>query len=215
MRSGYTLQEQYEFHPYNHKIITPSLYGLDSFEIAKLSGDIKKSYTLHINRAFIRTTAAMIAGIFLFFFLSEPVENTYVGQDNQAELIPEQLFKNNKKQSILSQPSPTNDVPMALDTVEVKEQPATTVVAIASTDKVKADKAFHIIIASSIPLKDAEQIVEQLKAKGYNEAQLLTNDRKIRVSITHRQNETEAYRELQTIRSNSAYQNAWILKISQ
>ena len=69
----YNIYGNYEFVPYDYKITTPSLYGLDSFEIHELSAlqqkekvlvptyqeKEKKTFEISINRAYLRNAAAM------------------------------------------------------------------------------------------------------------------------------------------------------------
>jgi hypothetical protein len=102
----YNIYGNYEFVPYDYKITTPSLYGLDSFEIHELSAlqqkekvlvptyqeKEKKTFEISINRAYLRNAAAMIAAIVLFFAFSTPVENTDVQKNNYAQLLPSELL---------------------------------------------------------------------------------------------------------------------------
>ena len=104
--------------PYDYKITTPSLYGLDSFEIHELSAlqqkekvlvptyqeKEKKTFEISINRAYLRNAAAMIAAIVLFFAFSTPVENTDVQKNNYAQLLPSELFEQIEKQSVAVTP---------------------------------------------------------------------------------------------------------------
>ena len=108
----------YEFVPYDYKITTLSLYGLDSFEIHELSAlqqkekvliptypeKEKKTFEISINRAYLRNAAAMIAAIVLFFAFSTPVENTDVQKNNYAQLLPSELFEQIEKQSVAITP---------------------------------------------------------------------------------------------------------------
>ena len=108
----------YEFVPCDYKITTPSLYGLDSFEIHELSAlqqkekvlvptyqeKEKKTFEISINRAYLRNAAAMIAAIVLFFAFSTPVENTDVQKNNYAQLLPSELFEQIEKQSVAVTP---------------------------------------------------------------------------------------------------------------
>ena len=103
----YNIYGNYEFVPYDYKITTPSLYGLDSFEMHELSvlqqkekvwipahpEKEKKTFEISINRAYLRNAAAMIAAIVLFFAFSTPVENTDVQKNNYAQLLPSELFE--------------------------------------------------------------------------------------------------------------------------
>ena len=79
-------------------ITTPSLYGLDSFEIHELATlqqkekvlipanltREKKTYEISINRVYLRNAVAMIAAVILFFAFSNRVENTDI---QKLELI--------------------------------------------------------------------------------------------------------------------------------
>ena len=114
----YNIYGNYEFVPYDYKITTPSLYGLDSFEIHELSALLqkekvliptypekeKKTFEISINRAYLRNAAAMIAAIVLFFAFSTPVENTDVQKNNYAQLLPSELFEQIEKQSVAITP---------------------------------------------------------------------------------------------------------------
>ncbi|WP_455585072.1 HU domain-containing protein [Bacteroides sp.] len=114
----YTIYDTYDFIPYDNKITTPYLYGLDSFEMKELSAlrqmedkvlvpvtqEKKKSYEFRINRAVLRNAVAMVAAIALFFFLSTPIENTYVEKDNYAQLLPVDLFGKIEEQSVVMTP---------------------------------------------------------------------------------------------------------------
>jgi hypothetical protein len=92
----YTSQNTYEFIPYNNKITTPYLYGLDSFEIKEISElnsnqRIKRHSTILVSC--FRYAAAIAAVIFLSFFLSPSVENTNVEDRNYALLLLPDIFK--------------------------------------------------------------------------------------------------------------------------
>lgn len=114
----YNIYGNYEFVPYDFKITTLSLYGLDSFEMCELSAlqqkekvlvpanlqKEKKTYEIRINRAFLRNAAAMIAAIVLFFAFSTPVENTDIRKNNYAQLLPGELFEQIEKQSVAVTP---------------------------------------------------------------------------------------------------------------
>lgn len=103
----YTIHETLEFVPYDYRFTTPSLYGLDSFEIKELKSLQKPaevtltpivpqkettSYELRINRSFLRYAAAVIVAAVFFFASSTPVQNTAASQTNYARLIPTELL---------------------------------------------------------------------------------------------------------------------------
>lgn len=140
----------YEFIPYDYKITTPSLYGLDSFEMHELSTlqqrekilvpasleKEKKTYEISINRAFLRNAAAMIAAIVLFFAFSTPVENTDVQKNNYAQLLPGELFEQIEKQSVAVTPVHIKNDVVAQQTKKSSASSKTS-----STQKLTASKA--------------------------------------------------------------------------
>ena len=236
----YNIYGNYEFVPYDYKITTPSLYGLDSFEMHELSvlqqkekvwipahpEKEKKTFEISINRAYLRNAAAMIAAIVLFFAFSTPVENTDVQKNNYAQLLPSELFEQIEKQSVVVTPVYVKSDAMQ----QVKKLSATASTSsstkTSSTKKNTADKTskpiavrevkvakhpYHIIVAGGISLKDAEAIATQLKSKGFANAKALNMDGKVRVSISSFDNRNEATKQLLELRKNETYKNAWLL----
>lgn len=118
----YSIQGTYEFTPYNHKLATPSLYGLESFEMKELkalaNAAVRKQPILPMpvghpvtrrRRVEVRLsltrlvgTVAMIAIAALFFLVSTPIENTEIVKGNYAQLLPAELFGQIEHQSLLT-----------------------------------------------------------------------------------------------------------------
>ena len=71
---------------------------------------------------------------------------------------------------------------------------------------------FCIVLASCIPQKNAERYVEQLHKKGFDKAYTMVNNKMVRVVYGNYTSENDAYNELQKIRSNDEFEQAWILK---
>ena len=71
---------------------------------------------------------------------------------------------------------------------------------------------FCIVLASCIPQKNAERYVEQLHNKGFDKAFTMVNNKMVRVVYGNYASESEAYSDLQKIRSNDEFEQAWILK---
>lgn len=238
----YTIHDTYEFVPYDHKITTPYLYGLDSFEMKELSAlqqpkekvltpvvlQEKKSYEIRINRALLRNAVAIVAAVALFFFLSTPIENTYVEKENYAQLLPSDLFEKIEKQSVATTPiviakktvtktdkkqQPTVAKPIAVKEIKVAKTPSVEPVSVPEpTEKSRVeDNRFHIIVAGGVALKNAETLVTKLKAEGFENAAVLHSDGKIRVSIMSYATNEEATKQMLQLRKNEAYQNAWLL----
>lgn len=201
----------------------------------------KKTYEIKINRAFIRNSVAVIAAIILFFAFSVPVENTYIEKNNYAQLLPSELFEQienksvamtpvevampkkaqqNKTSKKLSANQAQISRPIAVKEVKVLSKPTTdqptkeVKKAVESSSAVTSQSGngkFHIIVASSISMKDAEAMTKDLKAKGYSNAKTLATNGKIRVSILSCATRDEATKQLLKLRENKNYESAWTL----
>jgi len=110
-----SINDSYDFNPYDYKIGSASLYGLDSFEIKPLDAiipvirkekriDPRKSYTIRINKTFIQSAAAIIIGIITFYGLSSPIQNTDIQNNNYASILPLDILNSIEEQSILINP---------------------------------------------------------------------------------------------------------------
>lgn len=142
----YTIYNTYEFLPYNNKVVTPSLYGLDAFEMKSLSAirqnkeevltptlliPEKKPVELKINRSFLRNAVAVAAAVIFFFVFSTPIQNTDIEKNNYAKLLPTEIFEKMEKQSLAMTPV----------VKEGKAEPRKIVAAQRPQQKVTADEA--------------------------------------------------------------------------
>lgn len=117
----YSIHGTYDFVPYDNKITTPYLYGLDSFEMQELTAlekttpekiattlpaikEEKRKFEININYSYLSNAVAMIAVVALFFFLSAPIENTEVIEGNYAQLLPSELFEKIESKSLAITP---------------------------------------------------------------------------------------------------------------
>lgn len=110
----YNIHNSYEFHPNEDGALSPALYGLSSFSINGLdkivptvapAGELlpkpeKRKRTVHFHRQWIGNAVAVAAAVILFFFLSVPVENTYIDKGNYASLGTDGLFEAIRSQSL-------------------------------------------------------------------------------------------------------------------
>lgn len=110
----YTIHNSYEFHPNENGVLTPGLYSLNSFIINRLKENAsiassnkdlvqksaKRNKEIHISRHWIGNAVAVAVAVVLFFFLSVPVENTYIDKGNYASLGTDGLFEAIRSQSL-------------------------------------------------------------------------------------------------------------------
>ena len=112
----YNIYSTYEFHPNEDGALSPTLYGLSSFSINRLEYPVstvptatrellpqqekRKRTTVRFKRQWIGNAVAVAVAVVLFFFLSVPVENTYVDKGNYASLGTDGLFDAIRSQSL-------------------------------------------------------------------------------------------------------------------
>ena len=180
--------------------------------------------------SFLWNAAAMIAAIVVFFFLSTPIKNTETVGEGYAQLLPGELFEKIEKQSLAIRPivvsrttgekknamlRPVQDKNLIENAASADGRDSTA----ASAQKTVSERvdahplqSYHIIVASVGTEEDAEAMAIQLVRKGFAEAKSIIGDGRKRVSIQSYSTESEAYRALNKIRMDEAYQNAWVLK---
>lgn len=226
----------YVFSPYNDKLVSPYLYGLDAFEIKRVEELLqswvkttpmpvpvtrRKTYDIRINRALVRNAVAAVAAILLFFYMSTPIENTYVEKANYAQLLPSDLFSKIEQHSLLTVPlgvektDLTEEAPVEIIAEVLEETPV--VAEVTRSPEVNLDssrgrtKSHYIVIASLAVKSDAQAMVEDLQSKGFPDACVLIGENKIRVSIMSNPDRHEAEKQLQEVRKDNIYKNAWLL----
>lgn len=183
---------------------------------------------------YIGTVAVSFIAIMSFFLFSAPIENTEIIDANYAKVVPTELWSHSKKINITTTPLHIEESTPEVKPVEEEISPETiTISRITPSEKevlaersipaeessnsiqpiVKTEnKPFHIIVASSIKVSHAEDLVNQLKEQGYAEAQVLSKQGPTRVSAACFTTKEEAYQLLSKVTENSAYQNAWVFQ---
>ncbi len=111
----YNIHNSYEFHPNEDGVLSPMLYGFSSFSISRLEQirstsaatarellpePLKRKRTIRFKRQWAGNAVAVAVAVILFFFLSVPVENTYVDKGNYASLGTDDLFDAIRSQSL-------------------------------------------------------------------------------------------------------------------
>jgi hypothetical protein len=181
----------------------------------------RRAYIIRINRTFVRTVVAAAAVLLLFFVFSSPIKNTPSLSNSEAKIVPDELVNKMKSQSLLAKlidesATPTSSVskavakrPSPIASAAPKSSSATP----ASSAKQAEPKRYQLIVACSIGKKRAADLVKKLQKGGYDEAQILTNSRILRVSIAQYDTEEEASSSKRHIAKNTEYNNIWIMKM--
>ena len=217
-----------EFTPCEAGTLTPSLYGLSSFEMPLLQKEESTEKTvaaetakekavvkdLSHERAFIvkmswlRNLAAAAAAIIAFFMIGTPVSNSEINDVQQSAFINISSNDNHAAATSDEGASSASNSGITVGPCADKAQPV-------EIEKPAAAPARHycIVLASQVSRKNAENFVEQLKKQGFADAHIMETHM-LRVVMGNYPTENEAYNSLQTLRGQSKhFRDAWVMKI--
>ncbi len=106
-------------------------------------------------------------------------------------------------------PDPKSDI-ISLKPLETAPDPNRPEASEAVVQSTPESGHYYIIVKSQLPLKEAEKVVQQLLAKGYQQSKILQNGEKVRVSIFDSADRDEATRRLSE--AKTLYKDAWLFK---
>lgn len=168
--------------------------------------------TICIKVSWLRNAGIAAAAALLLFFVIFPIShsglnNVNIGDFNGtsffSKLMPKDSQMNNINISEIKASAKDSSRQSVKDSVKDSIK--------GIEPKVKSD-TFCIVLASCIPQKNAERYVEQLHKKGFDKAYAMVNNKMVRVIYGNYTSETDAYNDLQKIRSKDEFEQAWILK---
>ena len=168
--------------------------------------------TICIKVSWLRNASIAAAAALLLFFVLFPIshselKNVNIGDFNGtsffSKLMPKDSQMNNINISEIKASAKDSSRQSVKDSVKDSIK--------GIEPKVKSD-TFCIVLASCIPQKNAERYVEQLHKKGFDKAYAMVNNKMVRVIYGNYTSETDAYNDLQKIRSKDEFEQAWILK---
>ncbi|MDR0940313.1 MAG: SPOR domain-containing protein [Mediterranea sp.] len=230
------IRGNYLFTPYEEKLVTPSLYGLEPFQLAELAArrmpertpipittrtsgkqeETKAVYAARTGRSFLRYAAAAAAIFLLFFAFPTSTQNTKPYANGYARLLPDELFAA-KRDPVPAKQDAAPATPQDTAAIEhpqprlSRPQPVP-MIKIKNVDKpAPSSSRYHLVVAAGIGLKSAEALAERLKAEGHSEARVLTAEGKVRVVIRSLSDRAEAIKALMELREEPGYQNSWML----
>lgn len=213
-----TADGRYEFTPCEAGILTPSLYGLSSFEMNKLgestlADDESVAQTIPLNRRkdgiFIKystirnVAAACIAALVIALFPTQSGDSQFSVANSQfnAELLKRIMPKD------ITTGTP-EQIATAAEEKSAEKQ--------AEKEAVKVGPSYTIVLACQVGKKNAADFVERLHQKGFNAARVVENGKDVRVVYGNFSTETEAYNALRPLRQkNSDFADGWVMKTAE
>ena len=168
--------------------------------------------TICIKVSWLRNAGIAAAAALLLFFVIFPISHSGLKNVNIGDFNGTSFFS-----KLMPKDSQMNNINISEIKASVKDSSRQSVQDSVKDSikgiepKVKSD-TFCIVLASCIPQKNAERYVEQLHKKGFDKAYAMVNNKMVRVIYGNYTSETDAYNDLQKIRSKDEFEQAWILK---
>jgi len=225
-----TLDGQYDFEPCEAGVLSPRLYGLDAFSIRPLAGadeadaakeaetvqkkarlrKRKNTYTLRINRELVNYAAAAIVAVTFYLCWATPVAQDTKGGENAAGML---LVPSNKTvQSVQVQPD--KQIRQGAEETTVTPAPATSEETVPTTVAPKTEKAYTLVLASAISLKNATTYVGTLSGDGMEGSSVMKKGKMVRVVYGRYATEADAYAALNGLRgTHSCFDEAWVMEM--
>ena len=213
-----------EFEPCEAGILTPALYGLNSFEMPRIEKQPKQQEpaepappiqddAITIRMSWLRNAVAVAAAVLAFFLISKPVANSDLAVQ-QSSILPISMKDEPK------QPAPIVE---SVSAAAQAEQPATPLQAQkAQAQPQQADRqvapSFVIVLASQTTASNANAFIGRLHREGFSSARSLamSGSKLVRVVYGSYASDSEAHNSLRHLRqTSSTFDEAWVLNVSQ
>lgn len=166
--------------------------------------DEHEADTIHIRVSWIRNAIAVAAAIVAFFFMSTPVVNSDLGTRTMSHIQNNILYR--------LMPKDTNTIPAEPIATPVAKAKADSLAQAKETEKAVSTKRYYIVVASQVKLSNAENYVEKLHKRGYEDAKVFIHNNVVRVTCGEYETESEAYRYLNRLNSKEEFYDAWVYK---
>lgn len=205
-----------EFEPCEAGILTPSLYGLSSFDLKPLAVELPvepeivdeeiaeeepADTAITIRMSWLRNVVAVAAAVIAFFMIGKPISNSDVQQSAFIHIGSTTAEKPVSHDTTLKEQTPVSEE-SAIEEIISEDIPS----------PVQTD-SYCIVLASQVSKRNATNFVNQLQEAGFKDARMMEG-KMIRVVYGTYQSETDAYNDIRTLRSQSRhFREAWVLKI--
>ena len=217
------------FEPCEAGILTPSLYGLSSFEMQPLAVEeepgVPQETTLDtvpesegaitIKMSWLRNVAAVAAAVVAFLMIGAPISNSDITDVQQSAFIPistshathhteEAIVEDTTTQQVT-----TDTLSTTIDAPAVQEEK------VEAPKEAPATPSYCIVLASQVSRKNATNFIDLLSEQGFNDARLMET-KFLRVVYGSYASEEEAQQSLKDLRSQSRhFREAWVMKVNK
>ena len=229
----------YEFEPCEAGLLTPSLYGLSSFEFETL----ESIQTKQIAEAAKEQTAKIIdinenSNSTLFVDINDENNDSYTIRKSVIRniavacialltflLIPSHLGNGTKSAlstskidtgllyCIMPKDITTGNAEIEAATKKVLQKNEEKKTVVAETNIPVAKEYYTIVLASKVSLNNAQQYTEKLKKNGYNEAEVYSGRGNTKVIYGNYSNKTDAQNALNKLNKNKEFADGWVTMV--
>lgn len=229
----------YEFEPCEAGLLTPSLYGLSSFEFETLESIQAKQ----IAEATKEQTAKIIdinenSNSTLFVDINDENNDSYTIRKSVIRniavacialltflLIPSHLGNGTKSAlstskidtgllyRIMPKDITTGNAEIEAATKKVLQKNEENKTVVAETNIPVAKEYYTIVLASKVSLNNAQQYTKILKKNGYNEAEVYSSRGNTKVIYGNYSNKTDAQNALNKLNKNKEFADGWVTMV--
>lgn len=229
----------YEFEPCEAGLLTPSLYGLSSFEFETL----ESIQTKQIAEAVKEQTAKIIdinenSNSTLFVDINDENNDSYTIRKSVIRniavacialltflLIPSHLGNGTKSAlstskidtgllyRIMPKDITTGNAEIEAATKKVLQKNEEKKNVVTETNIPVAKEYYTIVLASKVSLNNAQQYTEKLKKNGYNEAEVYSGRGNTKVIYGNYSNKTDAQNALNKLNKNKEFADGWVTMV--
>lgn len=229
----------YEFEPCEAGLLTPSLYGLSSFEFETLESIQAKQ----IAEAAKEQTAKIIdinenSNSTLFVDINDENNDSYTIRKSVIRniavacialltflLIPSHLGNGTKSAlstskidtgllyRIMPKDITTGNAEIEAATKKVLQKNEENKTVVAETNIPVAKEYYTIVLASKVSLNNAQQYTKILKKNGYNEAEVYSGRGNTKVIYGNYSNKTDAQNALNKLNKNKEFADGWVTMV--
>ncbi len=200
-----------EFEPTEAGIITPSLYGLGSFQMERLDFVQKSTEEHHVNWRTVasvgRYVAAAAIAVVAFLFIPSPTNDGFrqPAHISQSSVIPSVL------PSHINIAAKTTKLTVAPKSAATKAAKAKAKPAEAKV--VEQPKPFTIVLASRITRKNGKEMVERLQKEGMRGVRLHIGAANVKVVDGAFATRQEAVDSLNKLVQDKRFADSWVMEI--
>ena len=168
-----------------------------------------------------------IASLHLKEFVTTPqIQPTTISEESISEIIAEAVAEECEETATAtgaltsveaiaeetSHPQSVTELPSAVDEASATSSEAI-VVEPAPVAATISEKTYHIIVASLPNHRGADETLSQYARMGYTEASLVERDDRVRISLMQFADKSEANLQLNALRQQEEFKNAWLLAV--